>query len=129
MKDLSQNRDQTFVRELSQGFLECRAMRHAYRVEYFGTLKEAPDWVKAKWHDLTLVLVRRCIRCQCATLHFMNAANGQRVHSGEPFRAFARRMVYPSDYLWHAEEAGPDRPIIADFNRELYQRWRTEHPQ
>lgn len=119
------NRDQSFVRELPQGFLECRAMRHAYRVEYFGTLNDAPDWVQAKWNPATLVMIRRCIRCQLATLYFMNNANGGRALSGEPFRPFATRSVYPKSYLWHGDKTTLDRPATPDYNRELYNRWRT----
>lgn len=101
-------------------------MRHAYKVEFFGQLKNAPKWVAAKWSDLTLVLIRRCIRCQLANLHFMNAENGRRVQSGEPFRAFARRSVYPKHYLWHGDRVDKDRPVTPDFNRELYKRWNKE---
>lgn len=98
-------------------------MRHAYKVEYFGQLRNAPTWVHAKWNPMTLVLIRRCIRCELANLHFMNAENGKRVQSGEPFRPFARRSVYPKTYLWHGDKAIKDRPVTPDFNRELYKRW------
>jgi hypothetical protein len=102
-------------------------MRHAYKVEYFGTLENAPTWVHAKWHNLTLVLIRRCIRCQLANLHFMNAQNGQRVQSGEPFRPFARRSVYPDNYLWHGDKATKERPVTPDFNQELFNRWQEDN--
>jgi len=123
-----QTRDEGFVRGLSQEFLECRSMRHAYTIKYFGTLKNAPGWLKAKWNPYTLVLIRQCIRCPLRVMHFMNAANGKRVHSGEPFRAFARRSVYGHNYLWVGSDSDLDRPDITDYNRELYNRWRSDNP-
>jgi hypothetical protein len=53
----------------------------------------------------------------------MNATNGRRATNGEAFKTFARRSVYAKDYLWDKSKTKLSRPVLPDFNRELFERW------
>lgn len=116
-------RDASFVRDLNQDYLTCRTMRHAWRVVYFGKVREVDkEYLPRRSIFRVIVRIAECDRCGTLRREFFNEAGQKAFLNGDPFNVLARQYVYPAAY----QHRGDRRPIAKDYNYEMLRRWRVE---
>lgn len=112
--------DVTFVRNLDTDFLECRNLRHAWKLRYFGKVSGAPEEIQTTFSPNVIVRQAVCTRCECLKETFYSSPDAHL--RSAPFWPFYSRYRHPRDYLWRGKEKA-ERPTSAHFAEELYERF------
>jgi hypothetical protein len=113
-EDVGRDLDYVEVQDLTNEYLLCRALGHAWDENPSAEVPMTPIAMAA-----TAVLCLRCIRCTTERWDFLNAA----------MEVFSRRYLYPSTYRrLRAEQRR--RPVLRAemFGRSLLIRRLTEEP-
>lgn len=113
------------VDNLPTTFLECRTLGHAWRIRWWGNIREIPeDMVPQIVRDFrwSLIRVAVCLRCRTIRDEFFPKTESS---SFERFQAQYRRYRYPGTY----QVKGHGSPRRAVFSKSAFERWKVGDPE
>ena len=116
-----------FAQSLSEDFLDCRTLRHAWqRMTIRGWVENSGDEpeVKVRWKiDWKELLVQKlaCKRCGTEKFEYFGR-QPKEPHKFPNIRKISVRYVYPEGYSYHSSESIYDRPALTDYYEESVQR-------
>lgn len=116
---MQQDRDVKWVKGLDRHFLECRSLRHAWRLDKFQTV--ARDETSIKVETSAQLIQRRlyCLRCETTRIDYYIRNAKDRLNG---FRRHSSRYVYPKGYTFKGSEHALQSPSINDYVFESYRR-------
>jgi hypothetical protein len=120
--------DQGFVEHLDSDYLQCRSLRHAWKLEYFGTVANAPTEVRTQFSPGVLLRQTVCMRCGTRKEAFYappkaSARASFREQMASPFFCFYSRYRHPQGYLWKGHDDSLIPPELPDYHKELFTRF------
>lgn len=107
------------IDSLPTTFLECRTLGHAWKIRWWGNVRDVPEDLvpqvvrEFRW-DLMRVSI--CLRCETIRDEFFPKTK----QTYERFHCQYRRYRYPSEYQVKGHGGSPRRAI---FSRTAYERW------
>lgn len=117
-------RDEEFVRTINTAFLQCRTLRHAWDLIYFGEAENAPIPATTELFSAsTIIRQAKCLRCGTLKENFYGFGEIAKRRAIEEWSPFYSRYRYADQYEWHKKPDGLDRPAARDFTQELYTRF------
>lgn len=120
-------RDKEFVRRLDDTYLECRSIRHAWKIDHFRAVPMDDDSTKAQNYrrQYKQVLQRKmhCLRCGSERVDYFGRGDVLNLNG---FTKLDSVYHYEKGYVFVTEESDKQAPRFSDYNQELFRRMSNE---
>lgn len=117
-------RDTKFVKDLDNDKLACRTLRHAWNISAFALAapEDFADVQRPEWANQVIKREMSCVRCDTVKIVLFGRSSS-RAAWGARFNRFYTRYIYPKGYQFRKTEHTDDRPLLMDYESELYTRY------
>lgn len=118
-------RPDNWLSQLPDSWLECRAMRHSWKLSGFLAVNRDDKKILGSrnpmFHKFPQVVVRAtfCDRCEVIRTDYYGRTDVNKVHG---FVKITSHYRYPKGYLFHKTEESADRPQPVDAVFETFMR-------